>query len=321
MSGEEMNGTTAEALVKAGDPVAALAALQAEIRANAGDPRRRVFLFQLLAVLGDWDRAIRQLKVAAELDALAVPMAQTYREGIICEVYREKVFAGQKVPLIFGEPAEWVALMIEALAAGAAGRHAAAADLRARAFDVAPAAAGTLNGQPFDWVADADMRLGPLLETVINGKYFWVPFASVAAIRAEDPADLRDAVWTPVTLGLRSGSEVVALIPTRYAGTTTAGSDAEKLARATSWHPLGAAEGADGADGAADADAVWVGRGQRVLATDAGDVALMDLRELIFEGAEAEAAAALAAAADAAASTDAASTDVDGPEAAGGQNG
>jgi type VI secretion system protein ImpE len=37
-------------------------------------------------------------------------MAQTYREGIICEVFREKVFSGEKDPLIFGEPVEWLAL-------------------------------------------------------------------------------------------------------------------------------------------------------------------------------------------------------------------
>ncbi len=293
--------TTAEALIKAGDPGGALGALQAGVRARAGDARLRVFLFQLLAVMGDWNRAIRQLKVAAELDPLATPMAQTYREGIICEVYRDKVFAGEKVPLVFGEPAEWVALMIEALGAEARGQHGAAADLRARAFEAAPAAPGRLNGQPFAWVADADMRLGPLLEAVVNGRYFWLPFASVAAIRAEAPADLRDAVWTPVTLTLRSGSDLVALIPTRYAGTAAQGSDAERLARATSWVAVGAPE-----------HDIWAGRGQRVLTTDAGDVALMDLRELVFDGALEEAAEAMDGAMDGS---------MIGPEAAGGQDG
>ena len=43
-------------------------------------------------------------------DPTALTMAQTYREAIICEVYREKVFAGEKAPLDFGEPQEWLAL-------------------------------------------------------------------------------------------------------------------------------------------------------------------------------------------------------------------
>ena len=70
--------------LKAGDPEAALAALQAKVRADASDPKLRVFLFQLLCVLGDWKRAIAQLKLCAELDAGLTLMARTYREAIIC---------------------------------------------------------------------------------------------------------------------------------------------------------------------------------------------------------------------------------------------
>jgi len=258
----------AHEVLKTNDLAATLAVLQAEIRANAADPKLRVFLFQLLSVMGDWKRAITQLKVAAELDPMATPMAQTYREGIICEVYRDKVFAGEKEPLIFGEPQEWVALLIEALKVQAAGRIADAASLRAKAFEAAPATSGTLNGTAFEWIADADMRLGPVLEVVVNGRYFWLPFNQIGTITAEDPADLRDSVWTPVNMTLRNGGDVVALIPTRYVGTAANGTDAEKLARETDWHNVGAD--------------TFVGRGQRLLATDSGDVALMDLRRLII---------------------------------------
>ena len=262
----------AEELLKSGDLDGALNALQDKIRADASNAALRIFLFQLLCVRGDWKRAIAQLKVSAELDKSAEAMAQTYREGIICEVYREKVFAGEKEPLIFGEPQEWCAMMIEALKVGAAGNAAAAADIRARAFDAAPAVSGDIDGQPFEWIADADMRLGPMLEAVVNGRYFWMPFSAIARAVFEPPADLRDAVWTPATLTLANGGEIVALIPTRYAGTATTGSDAEKLARATSW-----------ADAGAD---TFVGTGQRLLATDQGDTALMDVRLLKMAGAD-----------------------------------
>ena len=68
---------------------------------------------------------------------------------------------------------------------------------RARAFDAAPAVSGDIDGQPFEWIADADMRLGPMLEAVVNGRYFWMPFSAIARAVFEPPADLRDAVWTP----------------------------------------------------------------------------------------------------------------------------
>ncbi|QYK42381.1 MAG: virulence protein SciE type [Paracoccaceae bacterium] len=259
----------AEEFLKSGDIDAALSALQADVRSRPADPKLRIFLFQLLCVMGDWKRAITQLKVSAELDQMATPMAQTYREAIICEVYREKVFAGEKDPLVFGEPQEWVALLVEAMKALAAGRADEAATLRDRAFDAAPAVTGTLNGERFEWVADADMRLGPVLEAVVNGRYFWMPFNAVAKITADEPRDLRDCVWTPVNIILKNGGDIVALLPTRYAGTAERGTAAHKLARATDW-----AEAGGGA---------FTGIGQRLLATDAGDTALMDLRNLVVD--------------------------------------
>ncbi len=256
----------AEEHLKAGDLEAALDALQQDIRANAADAKLRIFLFQLLCVMGNWKRAIAQLKVSAELDGLAIPMAQTYREAIICEVYREKVFAGEKEPLAFGEPQEWLALLIEAQKLLGAGKASEAAELRARAFDLAPAMSGEINGERFEWIADADMRLGPVLEVIVNGRYFWMPFNAIGSLTMDPPEDLRDAVWMPGTLELPNGGEVVALIPTRYAGTIETGNAAAMLARATEWRDAGAE--------------TFVGIGQRLLATDQGDTAIMDLRSL-----------------------------------------
>lgn len=256
----------AEDLIKAGDLDGALAALQDSVRADASNAALRIFLFQLLCVRGEWKRAIAQLKVSAELDESATSMAQAYREAIVCEVYREKVFAGEKDPLVFGEPQEWIALMFEALKASAAGQHVEAAATRARAFDAAPTMSGQIDGTAFEWIADADMRLGPLLEIVVNGKYYWMPFTAIARIEFEAPADLRDAVWTPCTLTTANGGEVVGLIPTRYTGTIDQGSAVEKLARATQWTDLGAD--------------TFAGIGQRLFATDLGDTALMDIRLL-----------------------------------------
>ncbi|WP_172327973.1 type VI secretion system accessory protein TagJ [Mangrovicoccus sp. HB161399] len=260
----------AETLVRNGDLAAGLAALQDAVRADPSNPKLRIFLFQLLCLTGDWSRAVAQAKMSAQLDPAALPMAQAYREAIICEVFREKVFAGEKQPLVFGEPQDWIAQMVEALRLLAAGDAAAAADLRARAFEAAPASRGTLNGRPFEWIADADPRLGPILEAVVNGKYYWLPFAAIHRLVAEAPADLRDAVWTPCNLTLRNGGEFVALIPARYAGTAARGSDAQKLGRATAWEDAGAD--------------TFAGLGQRLLATDAEELPLLELRELAIEG-------------------------------------
>src|SRR5271169_5697033 len=58
---------SAEDQVRAGDPAQALQLLQDRVRAKPGDAKLRIFLFQLLCVLGQWQRALNQLNVAAEL--------------------------------------------------------------------------------------------------------------------------------------------------------------------------------------------------------------------------------------------------------------
>ena len=94
----------AEESLRAGDLDEALAQLQDAVRKDTANAKLRIFLFQLLAVLGQWGRALTQLEVAGELDAGALAMVQTYREAIRCEVLRTGVFAGQRSPLFFGQP-------------------------------------------------------------------------------------------------------------------------------------------------------------------------------------------------------------------------
>ncbi|KUP94261.1 type VI secretion system accessory protein TagJ [Tritonibacter horizontis] len=260
---------TAQEHLKAGDPAAALSALQDEVRKDPANGKLRIFLFQLLCVLGDWKRAVTQLKLSADMDDAATTMAQAYREAIICEVYRDKVFKGDKDPLIFGEPQEWLALLIQSQKALAKGDVTTAAEIRARAFDAAPASGGEVNGTRFDWIADADMRLGPVLEVIVNGRYFWMPFAQIDTLELEAPADLRDAVWMAGTLTPKEGGALAVLVPTRYPGSAELGGKAA-LARETNWQDLGAE--------------TFAGQGQKVLATNLEDVALMDLRLLKMDG-------------------------------------
>ncbi len=257
---------TPQELLASGDPAQALAALQAQVREKPGDAKLRVFLFQLLSVLGTWERAMAQLDVCGELDHGTLAMVQTYREAIKCEAVRGAVFAGKTTPVVFGQPAAWVAMLIEALGQEAQGNLAQAQHLRANAFEQAPTTAGSLNGENFDWIADADSRLGPVLEVVLNGRYTWVPFDSLAAITVEAPEDLRDMVWAPVHLTFTNGGDSVALVPTCYPGTREQPNGVLKLARATKWVELGPDQ--------------YAGVGQRILSTSSAEMGLLEAREI-----------------------------------------
>ena len=256
----------AERSLKDGDPAAALARLQDDVRARPADAKLRVFLFQLLCVLGQWERALNQLKVASELEPLALPMAQMYGDAVRCEAVRDEVFEGRKSPMILGEPDEWLALLIESRLRAGLGEAANAEDLRLRAFEGAPASAGDIDGQPFEWIADADSRLGPVVEAIINGRYYWVPFSRISRITLEAPEDLRDLVWMPAQLQFQNGGESLALIPTRYPGSESSEDGALALARKTAWESF-----------AADA---FRGLGQRVLATSGGETPILEVRAI-----------------------------------------
>ena len=269
-----MLADAAEFSLKSGDPAAALTHLQAQVRAKPDEPKLRIFLFQLLCVLGQWERALNQLSVAAGLDAGALAMAQTYGDAVRCEAVRDDVFDGKRSPMIFGQPDEWLALLIESLLVAGRGDAARSQELRAVAFEGAPTSSGTIDGRPFTWIADADSRLGPVVEAVINGRYYWVPFSRLTGVQIEAPADLRDLVWMPAHLSFENGGESVALIPTRYPGSEDSEDGMIRLARKTVWDELG--------------PDVHRGLGQRVLTTDAEDTPLMDIRSIAIAPSDAD---------------------------------
>jgi type VI secretion system protein ImpE len=253
--------------LRAGDLALAVETAKQDVRKAPRDPRLRTFLFQLFCVTGDWDRALTQLSAAAELDPDAKPMAEAYRVAIRCEVLREKVFRGERTPTVLGDPGQWVPLLIEAARLLGSGRAADAARLRDAAFEVAPETPGTLNDEPFEWIADADPRLGPVLEAIVGGSYVWVPLHRVRIVQLDPPEDLRDTVWMPARFTWSNGGEAIGFVPTRYPGSAAASDPALALARRTEW-----TETQDG----------WsLPLGQRMFATDSGDEkALMDLRRL-----------------------------------------
>jgi len=245
---------------------AELARLISEIKASPAKAELRVYLFQLLCVLGNWERALQQLQVCAQLDAAAIPMAQTYREAIRCEILRGEVFQGKRSPHFLGAPPEWGGMLAESLRLQATGSQEAADTMRAEAFDVAEEVTCQIDDQNAAWIADADSRLGPVCEIIVNGQYYWLPFSQIHELRLEPPEDLRDFVWLPAQLTLANGGEHVALVPSRYPGSEAVADDQIKLGRLTDWQGIG--------------EEAWRGLGQRVWISDLGEHPLLAVRKL-----------------------------------------
>ena len=213
-----MATTDPQEALRSGDLLACKAAQMERVKAAPGDAKERAFLSQIFMVEGDWDRAVKQLQMLADLQADAIDLVTDYCSALHAEKARVEVMAGRAAPAIMGEPGAWLAKLVEALRLDAAGAAAEAYAMRSEAFAEAPATPGEIDGTRFQWLSDADNRFGPVLEAVMNGEYHWIPFSAIATIKFEPPKDLRDVVWTVGIITLTNGGEWPILMPTRYPG-------------------------------------------------------------------------------------------------------
>lgn len=270
-----MKSTEAEASLREGRLEDALGQLQDRVKKDPSNAELRVFLFQLLAVMGQWDRARNQLRVVSEMKSDTNSMSQTYDLAIRCERLREEIFAGRKAPLIFGQPEEWIAQLIQALQLDGQGHHGEARDTRLAALEDAPAVPGRVKprdsdtASDFEWLADGDTRIGPIFEAIMDGKYYWVPMNRVAQIGIDKPEDLRDFIWIPVGFTFANGGQKIALMPSRYVGSGSATDSGLRLGRKTEWAEAG--------------ENLYEGQGQRMWMTDQGEHGCFDLSEIEFD--------------------------------------
>lgn len=260
------NRLAAEAAIRAGAPKAALELVTAAVKTAPADPRLRIFLAQLLCVLGLWERAHTQLNVIAELDASAGPMREMVGHALRCEKIRAEVFAGRRSPMVFGQPEEWLASLIESLLQAGAGATELSRRLATQAFEAAPTRPGVIDGLAFEWIADADSRLGPVLEAMVHGRYYWIPFARLLRVDMEAVSDLRDLVWLPAHITFINGGEVIAMLPTRYPDSERSDDGQILMARKTQWRE--------------DGPERWFGLGQRVFVSDQGEHDLLSVRKI-----------------------------------------
>jgi len=103
--------------------------------------------------------------------------------------------------------------------------------------------------------------------------------AVLASNAVSEPPEVikrRDMVWTAAHLQFENGGESVALIPTRYPGSESAGDGLIALARKTVWEEMG--------------PDTHRGLGQRILATDTDDTPIMEVRTISLTGSAEETA-------------------------------
>jgi type VI secretion system protein ImpE len=202
---------TARELYQAGKLAEAVQALNAELRDNPGDAKRRTFLFELLCFAGNFDRADKQLEILAQESADAQLGALVYRAALHAERIRSDLFQKKEYPQAAGGSA--------------------------------PAAySGSWNGKPFQSISDMDARIGSRLEVFAAGQYLWLPFEHVESIEVQAPKRLRDLIWATAILrpsAAFQGRELgEVLLPVLCPLSSQQADDALKLGRSTEWKEI-----------------------------------------------------------------------------------
>jgi type VI secretion system protein ImpE len=241
----------AKELFHAGRLEDAIQALVAELKNDPGNDRHRTFLFELLCFAGAYDRAEKQLDVLAQSGNKNAELGTLlYRGAMAAERTRQGMFESRTFP----ESSE------------------------------AETVSGSIDDRHFEWISDADPRIGPKLEVFAAGAYMWIPFVHIESIEIPQPRRLRDLIWTPAVV--RTGpafedkdlGEV--LLPAMCPLSAKSPDDAVRLGRSTIWE-----ESAEGA----------IPLGQKVLIVDDEEIPLLQIRRLTFDtGASTEDGAAAA---------------------------
>ena len=231
----------AKQLFQSGQLDEAVQALNAELREDPTDVQRRTFLFELLCFSGDYDRAEKQLNILAGGNSHTEMGAVLYHSALHAERLRQQMFRDKDYPGL-AESAE------------------------------AESRSGTLNGQPFDELEDADPRIGPRLELFAAGAYLWIPFEHIVSIEMEAPKRLRDTLWIPALVrtgpAFRGKELGEVLVPAISPLSWKNADDSLRLGRSTEWQK--------------SESGVPIPLGQKVLMVDGEDFPFLEIRRLDF---------------------------------------
>ena len=227
---------TAQELLQQGQLAAATEAVVQTVKSKPGDVPARIFLFELLAAAGAFDRAAKHLEVVAEKAPAMLEGIASYRGVLAAEQARAQLFergvgAPQRLTAQPLDPEPSLSAL-RCLLTGAVDE---AERLTSAARAKAAAVPGVADGVAFDDIRDADDLLCPYLEVIAQGLYGWIPFEQITKLEFSEIRFLRDTLWRPANITLTDGLSATMFVPVRYPSSAAHADEAVRLGRSTAW--------------------------------------------------------------------------------------
>ncbi|MGD0487609.1 MAG: type VI secretion system accessory protein TagJ [Syntrophorhabdales bacterium] len=264
----------AKDLIAAGKLMEARAQLTGEVKAAPSDAAKRVLLFQVLAFLGEWEKAERHLDMVVSLNPTSETGVQVYMNTIHAEKERREVMAGKRRPgFVTGAPS-YLDLYLAAWNELKKGKPEEAARMYKRVEAQRRPVSGSVDGKRFDGFLDTDAFLSCFLEVIVHDRYIWISFDSIRELSVDPPKTLFDLLWIPARLMTWEGVSLHCYIPVLYVDSSAQADERIKLGRMTEWLPLGGP--------------FYKGVGRRVFQAGEDDIPLLELREVSFDFAHGE---------------------------------
>lgn len=259
----------AKALLAANDLEGAIQAGIAHVKSKPTDMTARTFLFELMIMAGEFDRAEKQLDVLGQQDANALLGTQIYRQCIACEKKRQKVFNSDAVPdFITAKPA-YTQLLLDSILDLRNGNVAGAREKLDQSEAERPANAGKLNGErEFQDFRDYNDLTASVLEVFLKGEYLWIPLEFVRKIELTPPKSLRDVCWAQGTIEMLDGTNGEIHLPALYNNSAKHEDGAIRLGKATDWTDAG--------------EDIFLGAGTRLFWFDGENAPISDVQILEF---------------------------------------
>lgn len=195
----------------------------------------RFLLFELLVLAEDFDGAENELRHCAIADPNLAESVEFYQGLLNAERLRYNCLnKAIGAPQALLEPPSYGTTFIQALWLLCQSRVEEAEALLARGWQEVPKISGSLDGERFTEIRDADDVLGPFLEALVPGSYFWIPFEQIERINFKHRRGYQETIWMPAYLEMKGGIQGDLWIPSLYSG-TGAKDDFLRLGQMTTW--------------------------------------------------------------------------------------